>query len=232
MSAGHDDLSTGAEGVPAAIALCVAAALAFALRAEPALVMGYLSDLGARLIDNVFCLAIIALAIAGLVYAALQAVGLQADDDDCRGARVSGMRSFLTGRPTRPAAPFLARIVAQGAPLERMADVADLWDGVTARRLALVQYLVWALPLLGFIGTVVGVSGSIGGLSDMIGAEGGGRTDALGEVLVSLRFAFDTTFAGLVGSLPLMAAIMMLRARAERVRRQLIERAMGLGEPA
>jgi hypothetical protein len=68
--------------------------------------------------------------------------------------------------------------------------------------------------MLGFIGTVLGITQAIGGLSDSVAVTdvAGGGFDG---VLAGLQFAFDTTLVGLVLVIPLMLALLVLRARAQ-----------------
>ena len=77
-----------------------------------------------------------------------------------------------------------------------------------------IGFAIWVLPMLGFIGTVLGITQAIGGLADSVAVtavDGSG----LGGVLGGLQFAFDTTFVGLVLVIPLMLALLVLRARAQ-----------------
>ena len=93
--------------------------------------------------------------------------------------------------------------------------------GLTRRRyvdqgLAPLRFIVWVLPMLGFIGTVVGISGSITGLESVIGSDGGGQAAAgLITVLEGLRFAFDTTLLGLGTVIPVMALLTILERRED-----------------
>jgi biopolymer transport protein ExbB/TolQ len=64
----------------------------------------------------------------------------------------------------------------------------------------LVSGFVWAIPVLGFIGTVLGLGAAIGGLGASIEKQGQ-NTDAFGAVLAGLGTAFDVTFVGLAATL-------------------------------
>lgn len=80
---------------------------------------------------------------------------------------------------------------------------AERWDHLAAIRMSPMTYAIWVLPLLGFIGTVIGISDAIGDLGAVFAdAE---REAALAEVLAALQYAFDTTFVGLVFVIPVMA---------------------------
>ena len=61
------------------------------------------------------------------------------------------------------------------------------------------RYLNWALPILGFIGTVLGISLAADGIQNVIGS-GRGLSDLsgeLGEAIAPLGIAFDTTLIAL-----------------------------------
>ncbi len=66
-----------------------------------------------------------------------------------------------------------------------------------------VKVIIWALPLMGFIGTVVGVSMAIAGFK--VSGEGTSSfVQSFSQVTQGLYTAFDTTFLGLVLVLVLM----------------------------
>ena len=68
-----------------------------------------------------------------------------------------------------------------------------------------VVFSEWCLPLLGFLGTVVGIAGAIGGVQEGVnllivrGELDQTVTSQLGAGFKGLSLAFDTTFLGLVG---------------------------------
>ncbi|RMG01801.1 MAG: MotA/TolQ/ExbB proton channel family protein [Planctomycetota bacterium] len=78
---------------------------------------------------------------------------------------------------------------------------------------SLVQGFVWAIPVLGFIGTVLGLSQSIGSFSQVL-AQGGDMaslTNGLRQVTGGLGTAFDTTLLALVCALVIQLAITVLK---------------------
>ena len=84
----------------------------------------------------------------------------------------------------------------------------------------LLNVFIWAIPILGFIGTVFGIGQSIGEFSDFIRSTDG--TDisaqmrsALGGVTSGLSIAFSTTFIALIGVVPVMMLSSTLRKREE-----------------
>lgn len=73
------------------------------------------------------------------------------------------------------------------------------------------RYLCWALPVLGFIGTVLGISLAADGIHSIIASETGitGLSSDLGSAIAPLGIAFDTTLVALTLSvvLTLMLAL-------------------------
>lgn len=78
--------------------------------------------------------------------------------------------------------------------------------------------IVWAIPILGFIGTVVGLSGAIGKFGFVLNAESdiGSLKDGLAPVTENLGIAFDTTFLALVLAMGIQLFVTLLRKREER----------------
>ncbi|SFV76259.1 Conserved domain protein [hydrothermal vent metagenome] len=77
----------------------------------------------------------------------------------------------------------------------------------------ILRVIVWATPLLGFVGTVQGVSKSVGGLAKVLGGDVedvSQITTALGKVTSELAFAFDTTLVALVAVIIIMIAMTMV----------------------
>lgn len=71
---------------------------------------------------------------------------------------------------------------------------------------SIVKLFLWAIPIMGFIGTVVGIGDAIMGFGEVLGSSGGsGGVEALMAplmgVLKSLGVAFDTTLLALVYSI-------------------------------
>lgn len=68
---------------------------------------------------------------------------------------------------------------------------------------SLVSAFVWAIPVLGFIGTVLGLSGAIGGFGSVLSASNDMTQvkEALQDVAGGLSVAFETTLQGLVAAL-------------------------------
>jgi biopolymer transport protein ExbB/TolQ len=86
-----------------------------------------------------------------------------------------------------------------------------------------LQVFIWAIPILGFIGTVMGIGSSVNEFSQFIQtAEGGGEFTgqmraALGGVTSGLSVAFNTTFLALVLVMPVMLLTSMLHKAEEEL---------------
>lgn len=82
---------------------------------------------------------------------------------------------------------------------------------------ALVQGFVWAIPVLGFIGTVLGLSQAIGSFTAVLGAgdDVSAITGALGKVTAGLATAFDTTLVALVAALIIQLVMVMAKKSEE-----------------
>lgn len=82
---------------------------------------------------------------------------------------------------------------------------------------AIVRGFIWAIPILGFIGTVSGLSTAIGGFGSVLAS--GDAVEALKTslqgVTVGLSVAFDTTFLALVAALSIQLLLTVLKKREE-----------------
>ncbi len=93
-----------------------------------------------------------------------------------------------------------------------------------------VRWAIWIMPVLGFIGTVVGISSAIGGLQvgvRLVFAENNISAEALSffnDGFRGLGFAFDTTFFGLIGLATIGTGDFFIRRRVASVLRQVDER--------
>lgn len=81
---------------------------------------------------------------------------------------------------------------------------------------SLVQGFVWAIPVLGFIGTVLGLSTAIGGFSSVLKTADDVTqiSESLQGVTAGLATAFDTTLIALIAAL-IIQLIMVVMKKAE-----------------
>ena len=89
-------------------------------------------------------------------------------------------------------------------------------ENAVAASFTLLQGLVWAMPVLGFIGTVQGLSSAVGGFGKVLQTAGDltAIKGALTNVSSGLATAFETTLVALVASLVVQLCI-TLRQRQE-----------------
>lgn len=89
-------------------------------------------------------------------------------------------------------------------------------ENAVASSFTLLQGLVWAMPVLGFIGTVQGLSSAVGGFGKVLQTAGDLNSikGALTNVSSGLATAFETTLVALVASLIVQLCI-TLRQRQE-----------------
>ncbi len=74
---------------------------------------------------------------------------------------------------------------------------------------AFIRYVAWAIPSVGFIGTVLGIAGSLGFANEASSPEG------ISKVTSMLAVAFDTTLVALFLSIFLMLGIHYVQKRQD-----------------
>ncbi len=89
-------------------------------------------------------------------------------------------------------------------------STADVFYNRMESEYAIIRYLAWAIPSLGFVGTVMGIGKALSGF---------GSIDDLpmDYITGNLSTAFDTTFIALILSLILMFLIHVAQAKEETV---------------
>ncbi len=80
--------------------------------------------------------------------------------------------------------------------------VAETDSGVIDSSSILIRYMIWAIPILGFIGTILGMTQAIGSFDTVLKGIGevgfSGVQENLGLVTSGLAVAFETTFLALI----------------------------------
>lgn len=81
------------------------------------------------------------------------------------------------------------------------------------------RILVWAIPLLGFIGTVIGISGAVSGFSGFLENSGDVEQikEGIGQVTSNLGLAFDTTLLALFLSVLVMIPLVLIERYESRL---------------
>lgn len=108
--------------------------------------------------------------------------------------------------------------------LGRVSDVDEILrsqaaqdESIMSTSYSLINVCVWAIPVLGFIGTVQGLSQAIGGFGEVLAttSELSEIKSSLQSVTVGLSVAFETTLQGLLAALVVQMALSWLRKSEE-----------------
>ena len=101
---------------------------------------------------------------------------------------------------------------------EIMKSVADRDESANETSFGLVNGFLWAIPVLGFIGTVLGLSVSIANFSKLLDSQSeiSGIVGSLKEVTAGLSTAFETTLLALVIALVLQLWMTVQKTAEER----------------
>jgi biopolymer transport protein ExbB/TolQ len=109
--------------------------------------------------------------------------------------KVNVLQSWLGQR----VADFLTRQVKRRNAKQMDEDLRDLADqGHDAQHAShgMIRIICWAMPMLGFLGTVLGISDTLGHMDAQ--ALASGSQDAMNSLTSGLYVAFDTTAVGLI----------------------------------
>lgn len=107
--------------------------------------------------------------------------------------------SILLGRLDRGLALWLATKDV-GRVGSWMGSEANRDNAMSDLTYTLARTMMWAIPILGFIGTVQGLSSAVGGFGDFLSgaADLAAIKGAIADVTIGLGVAFDTTFLALM----------------------------------
>lgn len=166
---------------------------------------GWGGALAGRVAESPAKLAMALTVLAAAIYGLLQIAAAALDE----AAAVGRSRPGLAGRTLR----WLSGR-AGFQPMRGYLVAAADWGGDAL--LAPLRLGVSLFPMVGFVGTVIGLSAAIEGLPGAIGDDA-----ALAPVLDSLHVAFDTTLIGLVGALVSLATVRLAEARIDGLARAL-----------
>lgn len=106
----------------------------------------------------------------------------------------------------------------------RVADVSSVFSDLAENDADFVQSsytlpkgLIWAIPVLGFIGTVLGLSKAVGGFGAVVasGADLETLKTALGGVTGGLAIAFETTLIALLAALCVQLLMTLIMQKEE-----------------
>jgi len=119
--------------------------------------------------------------------------------------RRGSMRSFLVERVERALEHFHMRGQAADV-IHQLGNQSQLDGNAVESSYTMVRVFIWAIPLLGFIGTVLGISAAVAGFSDSVASavDLDVMKQSIGAVTTGLGVAFDTTLLALVMSIAIM----------------------------
>ena len=123
----------------------------------------------------------------------------------CWGLLLLANKTWVLWREQRLLKPLNSRSALASAHAEArrgavpVDDFIDMVWKKSADFYVVPRYINWAIPILGFIGTVLGISLAADGIQDIVGARGGlgDLSSELGDAIAPLGIAFDTTLIAL-----------------------------------
>jgi len=122
-----------------------------------------------------------------------------------RGLPVQPGESFLVNRVLRGLEHF-GILGSSGEVAGRLASQSEIDSNAVDSSYSLIKVFVWAIPILGFIGTVQGIGQAVGAFSATMSAASDltALKDSFNLVTAGLSTAFDTTLLALVLSMFIM----------------------------
>ncbi len=131
---------------------------------------------------------------------------------------LSNEKSLLARRCSRVLAAYIVSENKQSATEFAIED--STFYSITAETSnSVARILVWAIPLLGFIGTVVGISGAVNGFSGFLQQSSDIEQikQGIGTVTSGLAVAFDTTLLALFVSVLVMIPLVLVERQESRL---------------
>ena len=123
---------------------------------------------------------------------------------------------------------LLDRIVRSLSNLKNLGNISDFADGLKSQAendesyvsatYTIIKSFIWGIPILGFIGTVVGLSSAVGDFGKIVskGADIEQLKSALGNVTSGLGTAFETTLIALVAAMIVQMLMTVILHREEQ----------------
>ncbi|MFV1965799.1 MAG: MotA/TolQ/ExbB proton channel family protein [Pirellulaceae bacterium] len=125
-------------------------------------------------------------------------------------------RESHLGVRLREALAFIERRGSAAGLDEELKYLADMGEARQQESFALVRIIIWATPMLGFLGTVIGITHALGDLdAELLATD---PKSAMQGLLAGLYIAFDTTAL----ALSLSIVLMFLQFLVDRFESQLL----------
>jgi len=125
--------------------------------------------------------------------------------------RPSWLQHSWVGRRTTAVLDFVCRRRSAADLDDHLRGLSDTDATALEGSYALARFLVWSLPILGFIGTVLGIAKSIAGVTPDV------LEKSISSVTEGLALAFDTTGLGLMLTMVVMLLIYLVERREQAV---------------
>ena len=103
---------------------------------------------------------------------------------------------------------------AENVPGFVSVEAEGIYETLDAKN-KVVQYIIWAIPTLGFIGTVLGIGDALSATVDIQSSVLSVRANAESNVGASIGVAFDTTFVALILSFIMMLCFYLMQSAQE-----------------
>ena len=128
------------------------------------------------------------------------------------------LRRWRNGETGGATAPLVASLEALSAGAGRLEESLTLLWRRYEESYLLPRYISWAVPILGFIGTVLGISLAADGIRRIIASDTGlsGLSGDLSGAIAPLGIAFDTTLIALSLSVVLTLFLSLVQRGEER----------------
>jgi len=125
--------------------------------------------------------------------------------DHVRGLPVKPGESFLVTRVQRGLEHFRVRR-SNPEVANTLSSLSDIDAGTVESSYTLLKVFIWAIPILGFIGTVMGISDAVAGFAGNLDSstDPNALKQSLNNITGGLATAFDTTLIALVMSMLVM----------------------------
>jgi biopolymer transport protein ExbB/TolQ len=122
-----------------------------------------------------------------------------------RGLPIQAGESFLVNRVLRGLEHF-GVLGSSSEAADRLQSQSDIDANAVDSSYTLIKVFIWAIPILGFLGTVIGIGQAVGSFSSAMGAASdlSALKESFNSVTGGLSTAFDTTLLALVLSMFIM----------------------------
>lgn len=120
-------------------------------------------------------------------------------------------RKNLVGKRCSRILLTFAEIQSRQSALEKALDDSSFYVSACNTSYSFPRILIWAIPLMGFIGTVLGISQAVSSFSSILqgSTEIEQLKDGIGQITSGLAVAFDTTLWALLLSILVMIPLVM-----------------------